>query len=194
MNHEIHFAGRAVRLITEGRSAADLVDFMFGRMPAEGPAEPHITFLLEDTPDNSGLLFTIPEVDNLKVQGTASRIVTRLLSEVDFHLANLCDDGLYLHAASLARDGQGLLMPAASGSGKSTLTCWLTQQGFNYLSDESSFIALDTIHCSGFTRPAHLKKSVLELFPNLDTTSKLEVRMMDDSLYGCLIGTATLNP
>jgi hypothetical protein len=128
------------------------------------------------------------------VRGTASQIVTRLLYEVDYHLANLCSDGLYLHAASLAREGQGLLMPATSGSGKSTLTYWLTRHGFNYLSDESSFIALNTINCSGFTRPAHLKKGSMDLFPNLETAPKLEVRQTNNRLSGWLISTSMLNP
>jgi hypothetical protein len=65
MKREIHFAGRAIRLITEGKGAAHLVDFMFSRMPAEGPANPHITFTLEDSPDNSSLVFSIPDIEDI---------------------------------------------------------------------------------------------------------------------------------
>ncbi len=197
MKRNLHFAGRAVGLRVTGPASCALVDFMFGHMPAQGRARPHVFLTLKDAPDEGSaeteICLTLPG-DSQVLRGPASQVVLRLLTEVDYHLADRCRAGLYLHAASLVRDGQVLLMPASSGSGKSTLTYWLTRHGFHYLSDESSFIPLGSQACSGFTRPSHLKKGSLALFPNLEDQPRQEVRWVDNSLFGWLIGTAALNP
>jgi hypothetical protein len=194
MKREIHFAGRAICLDVIGPAAKNLVEFMFGLMPDKGNASPHITLTVEDCADNAEISFSIPDGESPAVRGSASQIVTRLLYKVDYHLANLCCEGLYLHAASVALDGQAVLMPAASGSGKSTLTTWLTQNGFQYMSDESTFIPVNSQNCCGFTRPAHLKIGSMNLFPNLDKIHKLEVRGEDGNLTGWSIATSILNP
>ncbi len=128
-----------------------------------------------------------------EVRGPAAQIALKVLYEVDFHLANLASDGLYLHAASLARQGQALIMPASSGNGKSTLTYWLTQRGFHYMSDEATFVPLNSRKCTGFTRPPVLKTGTLDLFPNLEEQPKLEVQRVGGQVYGWLIGVSALN-
>jgi hypothetical protein len=193
MRREIHFAGRAISLDVSGSAAKNLIEFMFGLMPDKGNASPHITFTVKDCAENAGISLSILGGESPDVSGSASRIVTRLLYEVDYHLANLCCDGLYLHAASVALDGQAVLMPAASGSGKSTLTTWLTRNGCNYMSDESSFVPVNSLECHGFTRPAHLKPGSMNLFPNLDKIQKLEVRGADENLTGWFISAETLH-
>jgi hypothetical protein len=194
MKRALHFAGRTVNLQTRGLAASELVDFMFGNLSADGNTRAHRTLVLEDSSEKGELCFSVAGIKNPITCGPASQVVTHLLYEVDYHLADRCRDGLYLHAASLSRNGLGLLMPASSGSGKSTLTYWLTRHGFHYSSDESTFIPLNSLNFSGFTRPAHLKKGSLDLFPELNTAPKLEVRQADDSLSGWLISTSALNP
>ncbi|MCJ7625909.1 MAG: hypothetical protein MUO76_20645, partial [Anaerolineaceae bacterium] len=78
--------------------------------------------------------------------------------------------------------------------GKSTLTCWLTQHGYHYMSDEATFVPLKSQTCTGFTRPIVLKKGSLDLFPDLQNQPKLELRNADDQLYSWLIGVSALNP
>jgi hypothetical protein len=204
MKRSLHFGGRAVSLHFKGPVSHALVDFMFSNVPAHGPARAHITFSLEDVGGSDDLVFSAPVLKNSEshpgylgsgvVRGPANQVVSRLLYEVDYHLADRCHSGLYLHAACLARKGQALLLPAASGSGKSTLTYWLTQNGYNYLSDESSYIPLYSQDVIGFTRPAHLKKNSLALFPKLETVPTQPVHWTDGSLLGWLIGTGALNP
>lgn len=193
MKRSLHFAGRAVSVYTKGPASRALVDFMFARVPADGKARAHIALHLDDCADG-GLSFSIPGSDSSATRGPAEQVVSRLLYEVDYHLADRCRAGVYLHAASLARAGQALLLPASSGSGKSTLTYWLTQNGFHYLSDESSFIPLHSLDCNGFTRPAHLKKGSLALFPQLESQPRQEVHWSDGSLIGWLLATSALNP
>ena len=52
--------------------------------------------------------------------------------------------GLYLiHAAALARDGKGILIPGFTGSGKTTLSIALLREGFKFLGDDRTFIRKD---------------------------------------------------
>ena len=210
MTRDLHFGGRALRLDIMGDAATDLVEFLFCQVPGRGGVQPHVTLSLNDCCADSELCFTFPGVEHPgerdeghivesadhpvgEVRGLAAQIALKVLYEVDFHLANLASDGLYLHAASLARHGQALIMPASSGSGKSTLTYWLTQHGFHYMSDEATFVSLDSRMCTGFTRPAVLKLGSLDLFPNLAAQSKLELRRGSGQPYGWLIGVSALN-
>ena len=210
MIRELHFGGRALRLDITGDAATDLVEFLFCQVPGRGGVQPHVTLSLKGCCADGELCFTFPgaehprerdeghiveSADHLagEVCGLAAQIALKVLYEVDFHLANLASDGLYLHAASLARHGQALIMPASSGSGKSTLTYWLTQHGFHYMSDEATFVSLNSRMCTGFTRPAVLKLGSLDLFPNLAAQSKLELRRGSGQRYGWLIGVSALN-
>ncbi len=60
-----------------------------------------------------------------------------------------------LHAAGVAWQGQGLIMPARGGSGKTTLTAALITQGFQYINDDvipiergsTSLISIPTSLC-----------------------------------------------
>ena len=210
MIRNLHFGGRAVRFDVNGAAASDLTDFLFSQVPRQGSTQPHVSLSLKDSSINGEILFTFPGaehpgvsneghiVDNAdhhtsEVRGSAAQIALKVLYEVDFHMANLASDGLYLHAASLARQGQALIMPASSGSGKSILTYWLTQRGFHYMSDEATFVLLNSRICTGFTRPAVLKSGSLDLFPYLAAQSKLELRRGGGQPYGWLIGVSALN-
>jgi len=210
MIRDLHFGGRAVRLDVNGAAASDLTDFLFSQVPRQGSTQPHVSFSLKDSSMNGEILFTFPGaehpgvsdeghiVDNAdhhtsEAHGSAAQIALKVLYEVDFHLANLASDGLYLHAASLARQGQALIMPASSGSGKSTLTYWLTQHGFHYMSDEATFVPENSQKCIGFTRPPVLKTGSLDLFPNLKELPKLELRRVGGQVYGWLIDVSALN-
>jgi hypothetical protein len=210
MIRNLHFGGKAVRFEVNGAAASDLTDFLFSQVPRQGSVQPHVSLSLRDFSMNGEIVFTFPGAEHpgesdeghivdiadhhtSEVRGSATQIARKVLYEVDFQMANLASDGLYLHAASLARQGQALILPASSGSGKSILTYWLTQRGFHYMSDEATFVLLNSQICTGFTRPVVLKSGSLDLFPNLAEQSKLELRMGDGQPAGWLIGVSALN-
>ncbi|WP_336921863.1 hypothetical protein [Aquipuribacter sp. SD81] len=60
---------------------------------------------------------------------------------------------LACHSALLARDGAGLVVPAASGSGKSTLTAALVARGWRYGSDEAVGLTWDDGAVVAYPRP-----------------------------------------
>ena len=48
-----------------------------------------------------------------------------------------------VHSACLAIDGAGLLIAGASGAGKSTLSVALAQEGFDFISDDWTYLSLN---------------------------------------------------
>lgn len=60
---------------------------------------------------------------------------------------------LACHGALLARDGEGLVVPAASGSGKSTLSAALVARGWEYGSDEALGLRWRDGAVLGYPRP-----------------------------------------
>ena len=98
--------------------------------------------------------------DELLYQGDhAARVADILLGNTCYHLADRSRGGLLFHAAALAWQGFGLLLPGTMGAGKSTLTAWLLGRGFDYLTDELVFIPLGSRVMQTFPRPLNLKRS-----------------------------------
>ncbi len=64
---------------------------------------------------------------------------------------------LVIHAATLERDGVGLVMPAHSGSGKSTLAAALAHAGWRLFSDEQALIQPESGELLPHPRPISLK-------------------------------------
>lgn len=211
MKHIVHFAKQAIRITATGTPARDMVHFMFGLMPHYGADAPHAELSLASLPDSENLRLIYPQIDHSvtvhlhndahfsnqpkgAIQGSPSEVAPHLMYAVDFHLANLCQEGLYLHAASLEKNGKAIIMPATSGSGKSTLTCWMAVRGFRYLSDEATFIENDSTTCTGFTRPAVLKKGSEHILPDLVADSQLRLVTLHGKEYGWMISPERLNP
>jgi len=75
-----------------------------------------------------------------------------------------------VHCACVARnDGTGLLLGGASGSGKSTLAVTLASAGFNYVSDDCTYLSrANTDICAwGLPIPAKLLPESVAYFPQL---------------------------
>jgi hypothetical protein len=76
-------------------------------------------------------------------------------------------DFIHLHAGSLARDGQGVLLPATPEAGKSTLTVAMMAAGFAYLSDEIGAIDPITGRVYPFPKRVQLDPESLGFFPRV---------------------------
>ena len=70
---------------------------------------------------------------------------------------------IVVHAATLERDGVGLVMPARPGSGKSTLCAALVARGWRLLSDEFALIEPQTGLLRPVPRPIALKDGSIGL-------------------------------
>jgi hypothetical protein len=78
-----------------------------------------------------------------------------------FTLAARCQELVSLHAACVGRGGRGILLMGPSGSGKSTVTLHCLLQGFDMLSEDSVFVAPDTMLATGVANFLHVRADTL---------------------------------
>ncbi len=76
---------------------------------------------------------------------------------LNWQVASACKQYLMFHAGVVAKDGVGLIMPAASGSGKSTLAAGLSYRGWQLHSDEFGLLDLETEELVPYPRAVSLK-------------------------------------
>jgi hypothetical protein len=96
-----------------------------------------------------------------------------------------CSLGLVpVHCACLESDGDGLLIAGASGAGKSTLSVALSAEGFNYVSDDWTYISLrrDGIVAHGTSAPVKLLPDAVKHFQSLQRHS-LRTSMIGELAY-----------
>ena len=95
------------------------------------------------------------------------------------------------HAAALAMDGKGILIPGQSGAGKSTLAAWLTIHGFSYLTDELVAINRSSFKIRPFTRPISLKS---EAGASFIKKTKIDPEKTLKGASGLMVPHRILNP
>ncbi len=74
-----------------------------------------------------------------------------------FTLASRCQGLVSLHAACVGQAGRGILLMGPSGSGKSTVTLHCVLHGFDILSEDSAFVAPDTMLATGVANFLHVR-------------------------------------
>jgi hypothetical protein len=65
-----------------------------------------------------------------------AEVLEALESDVQLHVADMCEQGLFVHAGVVGWRGRAILIPGLSGSGKTTLVAALVKAGATYYSDE----------------------------------------------------------
>jgi hypothetical protein len=189
---QIRFANHSVCVTWEDEAAGDLVNFLLGGIP-EGPAAPgQVNYRLSKgvLMDEFCLSGSLPDEDRT---GSKGQIGLYLMERVTYHLADHSQGGLLFHAASLAVENGVILLPGDSGVRKSSLTVWLTGHGFQYLTDELSFVQPDSLTCEGLNRPVHLKNNTARLFPQLNLGTSLPLTPLGVESSGWLVPSTALN-
>jgi len=149
------FAGSSVTIEYEGADPARIVEFLYQYLPFNEPISSHVTFRLETTDNDKFYLYCD---DELVCEDASMGVVAEVLvGQTCYHLADKSQGGVLFHAAGLAWEDKGILLPGPMATGKSTLTAWLLTQRFNYLSDELVFIPQGTDTMQAFPRPLNLK-------------------------------------
>jgi hypothetical protein len=173
----VSFAGSTVELIERGAEAGALVRFLFGRFPPAAPATPCLRFeLASDAPATFILWRDGSVVYRGKAPGDAARL---LLAEVMHGLSAGCLQEILLHAAAVAVDGRGILLPGRSGSGKSTLAAWLDHRGFACLSDEMMAVSVPGAGLHAFVRPICLEPDANLVIPDVVEGARREGRLLE---------------
>jgi hypothetical protein len=165
----ISFGGSAVAVEYAGPRTAALVDFLYRHVPPGSDVEPCVTYRVEcDVPGKITLYRNGAPVYEGDSEATAADL---LLGLTCFHLTDHSHGGLLFHAAALAWQGRGLMLPGQIGAGKTTLAAWLVTKGCDYLTDELVFMPDGAQTMQAFSRPLNLKKgSWRVLQPHLDLT------------------------
>lgn len=152
----ISFAGSALTIEFTGPKSAQVVELLYRHVPSGQSGTSQLTYRLLN--DGSETELRLYRDKTLICRGNcAGSVAELLLGDSCSQLAAHCYSGLIFHAAALAWQGQGLMLPGISGAGKSTLTAWLVSQGFDYLSDELVFVPWQTDCIQAFARPINLK-------------------------------------
>jgi len=73
-----------------------------------------------------------------------------------------CHQYLIVHAASVEKSGQALVLPGPPGSGKSTLCAGLVSRGWRLLSDELTLLEFPTGNVVPLPRPISLKNASID--------------------------------
>jgi|GEM_PF-449128 len=75
-----------------------------------------------------------------------------------------------MHAAAVAAEGKGVIIPAYTGSGKTTLALALCKGGFSFLSDDRSILRLDEggIQILAFPEGVDVTEQTISFFPELN--------------------------
>ncbi|HTP07098.1 MAG TPA: hypothetical protein VMP08_02520 [Anaerolineae bacterium] len=153
---EVHFARSAVALEYEGKRAAAIIDFLFQHIDDTGPARPHVTYRI----DQQATELVLQRAEVTLYRGVSdAECADILLGDSTHELADRSTDGLLFHAAALAWQGRGLLLPGRVAAGKTTLSAWLTTCGFDFLSDELIFVPTGSATLQALTRPLNVKSS-----------------------------------
>ena len=175
---------------------------LYGGYPS-APDIPHFTVRLE--PDQPWRRLVRPSVairgDHILPDALPLPLVQGLLAaEMGMNLQLALGERrfLLLHAASVERDGRGLILTGESGSGKSTLSALLGANGWRFMGDEFVLIDLASGEMVPFPRPCSLKNAsiaVLEAMlpadrfgPHLRGTPKGDIRHLrpDVAAIACM--------
>jgi hypothetical protein len=187
----IGLGNAACRVVTQGPTAAAVVEFFTGEMPAVDKCDAvsvPVFNLVEITSDTVSMAR-----DGITLSGgdTFGGITAHLGAEVGAALAGQISNGPAFHAAAVAWQGRAVLMPGSSGAGKTTLTAHLVREGLQYLSDELCVVPDGSSDVVGLARPLGVKPGAWPtLEATLGTTGDSEVVSTNN---GLLVRSTRLN-
>jgi hypothetical protein len=133
---------------------------------------PPTYFVVQRRPSNDAryeLLFGDESAFETMIRSSQlTNVLTHLFWHINSEATQRTGDFLLIHAGAVVTpSGDGVLLPAPSGSGKTTLVAGLVRGGFSYLSDEAGVIEPVTGMVHPYPKALTLKRSPLELFPDL---------------------------
>jgi hypothetical protein len=121
-----------------------------------GGATPSSNFVVVSPRDGAALVAVSPQMARFSYHTRYE-----LIEFAVFTLASRSQGLISLHAACVGRAGRGILLMGPSGAGKSTVTLQCLLQGFDFLSEDSVFVAPDTMLATGVPNFLHVRSDSL---------------------------------
>jgi hypothetical protein len=78
-----------------------------------------------------------------------------------------------LHAACIGLNGRGLLLIGSSGAGKSTLAMLCASRGMDFLTEDATFIAPESMRGTGVSNYLHIRKDSLRYVDDHKIASRI---------------------
>ncbi|MHC4126635.1 MAG: hypothetical protein ACYSWT_03680 [Planctomycetota bacterium] len=100
----------------------------------------------------------------------ANEVLPHLEWGISWRIVARRGEFLQVHAASLARGGQGIVLAGASGAGKSTLAAGLLARGWDYLCDEFALINPETLRLHPYPKAVCIKAGSFDAVRRLGLT------------------------
>lgn len=100
---------------------------------------------------------------------------------VNWEIPKLRPQYLQIHAASMERNGIGVIFPGDSGSGKSTLTTALLARGWRYLCDEFALVHAQSLALHPFPRAICMKQAANRILKRLGLSTHQGARYLKGS-------------
>lgn len=117
-------------------------------------------FVVLSPVQGTGLIVVSP-----RLLRSAYHVRYELLEFAVFTLATRVQGLIGLHAACVGRGGRGLLLMGDSGAGKSTAALHCLLRGLEFLSEDSVFVAADSLLATGIANFAHVRGDSLRFVP-----------------------------
>jgi hypothetical protein len=121
-----------------------------------GSATESSTFVVLSPAERTALLSVSREMLRFKYH-----VRYELIEFAVFTLASRAQELVPLHAACVGLDGRGILLMGPSGSGKSTVALQCLLEGFDFLSEDSVFVAPNSMRATGTANFLHVRADSL---------------------------------
>ena len=141
-------------------STASAIPWTLAHLADEVIADHH--FVISPTSDGAKLRLEV-DGDALGDHSLLVDALDALVTEINRQAVTSRPQKLGLHAAAVSWRREGILLAGASGAGKSTLAAALVHYGCGYLTDEASFIDLNTFRIEPYPKPLSLRPGSLSL-------------------------------
>jgi hypothetical protein len=158
----VEFAGMQVEIRTSIEAVQDMVAAVFEHMLV--PASIRSAGTIQAQRSESGYL--LKSITDIPFQRDQLDLLLEMVrDEVHFQFMRARPDLLWLHAATVERNGAALLIAGQSGQGKSTLSTKLCERGWRLLSDDIS--------------PVSMEEDVVYPFPQMPRRRRFPGAMVD---------------
>jgi hypothetical protein len=121
-----------------------------------GSATPSSTFVVLSPKERTGLVSVSADMLRFPYQLRYEAIEFAV-----FTLACRAQGLVPLHAACVGLGGRGILLMGSSGAGKSTVALQCLLEGFDFLSEDSVFVAPNSMHATGAANFLHVRPDSL---------------------------------
>jgi HPr Serine kinase C-terminal domain len=121
-----------------------------------GSATDTSTFVVMSPADRTAVIFVSREMLRFPYH-----VRYELIEFAVFTLASRAQRLVPLHAACVGLNGRGILLMGASGAGKSTVALQCLSEGFDFLAEDSVFVAPESMRATGTANFLHVRADSL---------------------------------